>query len=174
MGEFLCECGEIQPPRTSRTGKNFECKKCGRKGVVEMDKDPKTGAVTMRAVVKSGPTVAEAPPTFQSAAKDPLETVLAESEEVVSFEMLSPMEAPVFETVAGSNQGDAPPTVQADAQIALCECSAELLLSTQDVGRTIQCPACADTMSIELKGRKFRLRLVSGLETTDWKLDEFQ
>src|SRR5688572_27918812 len=49
-----------------------------------------------------------------------------------------------------------------------------LLLSGNDVARTIHSPACADTMSIELKGNKFRLRLVSGLETTDWKLDEFQ
>ena len=88
--------------------------------------------------------------------------------------MLSPFDAPTFEQVAGSNNGDAPPSVQADAQIAPCECGAELLLSGNDVGRTIQCPACADTMSIELKGGKFRLRLVSGLETTDWKLDEFQ
>jgi hypothetical protein len=169
MGEFLCACGEIQPPRTSRTGKNFECKKCGRKGTVEMDKDPKAGAVAMRPVFTSGPTIPEAPPPVTVAA--PSEPA---AEGVVSFEMLSPMEAPVFEQVAGSNQGTAVPTVQADAQIAPCECGAELLLSSSDVGRTIQCPACADTLSIELKNGKFRLRLVSGLETTDWKLDEFQ
>ena len=169
MGEFLCACGDIQPPRTSRTGKEFTCKKCGRKGSVEMDKDPKTGVVVMRPVFKSGPTIPEAPP--------PSPAPVAASDEpaaVVSFEMLSPMEAPMFEQVAGSNDGDAPPLVQADAQIAPCECGAELLLSGNDVGRTIQCPACSDTLSIELKGGKFRLRLVSGLETTDWKLDEFQ
>src|SRR5439155_7306888 len=31
-GEALCPCNEIIPPRTSRSGRNFECAKCGRKG----------------------------------------------------------------------------------------------------------------------------------------------
>src|SRR6185295_18600521 len=47
LGEFLCQCGEIQPPRTSRTGKNFECKKCGRKGNVDIEKSA-DGKVTMK------------------------------------------------------------------------------------------------------------------------------
>jgi hypothetical protein len=46
LGEFLCRCGEIQPPRTSRTGKSFECKKCGRKGNVEIEKSA-DGKVSM-------------------------------------------------------------------------------------------------------------------------------
>jgi len=173
LGEFLCECGEIQPPRTSRTGKDFTCKKCGRKGSVEVDKDPQTGAVRMRPVFKSGPTVPEAPPpqAASAAAPGPLDE-LGE----VSFEMLAPIDPfdEIFESAAGPSRGDAPPTVEADAQIVPCECGAELLLSTNDIGRTIQCPACADTMNVEQKGKKITLRLVSALETTDWKLEEFQ
>ena len=38
LGEFACRCGEILPPRTSRTGRDFECA-CGRKGYVEAGHD---------------------------------------------------------------------------------------------------------------------------------------
>lgn len=38
LGEFACRCGQILPPRTSRTGRDFECS-CGRKGYVEADQD---------------------------------------------------------------------------------------------------------------------------------------
>ena len=34
LGEILCKCGEILPPRTSRTGREFACPACGRKGHV--------------------------------------------------------------------------------------------------------------------------------------------
>ena len=96
------------------------------------------------------------------------------------------MEAPsawdaVFETAAGSAEGtDAPPAIDADAQIVPCDCGAEILLTANDVGHTIQCPACADTMVVE--GTKdartgvmtIALRIVSALDDPDWKLDEFQ
>lgn len=68
LGEFLCACGEIQPPRTSRTGRDFACKKCGRKGHVEMDRDPQTHEVKMRPVFTSGPAAA---PKSEAAAAAP-------------------------------------------------------------------------------------------------------
>ena len=82
----------------------------------------------------------------------------------------------VFETAAV----DAPPTVDADAQVVPCECGAEILLSATDVGHTIQCPACADTMVVEgnkdprTGAMKMSLRIVGALDDPDWKLDEFQ
>jgi hypothetical protein len=108
------------------------------------------------------------------------------AEELVSFEELEPMEASfaeaaVFETAAGSDDGvDAPPSVDADAQIAPCECGAEILLSVTDVGHTIQCPACADTMIVEgstdarTGATVISLRVVGALDDPDWKLEEFQ
>jgi hypothetical protein len=246
LGEFLCKCGEIQPPRTSRTGKDFTCKKCGRKGYVEMDKDPHTQAVKMRPVFTSEPAPgaakaapAGAPPPANPASPawtctcgqaieahivlskreascsgcgrkvrlekwrhphstmtmirpvfgDPDPSVAAPSgskpaakgtDEVVSFEELEPLEASfseaaIFEVSAGSNDGDAPPSVEADAQIADCECGAEILLSENDVGHTIQCPACADLMTVEVTGGKFALRtLGAAMDHSDWKLEEFQ
>jgi hypothetical protein len=247
LGEFLCQCGEIQPPRTSRTGKNFECKKCGRKGHVEADKDPETGLPKMRPIFTSGPKAAAPSPKAGPAAAAPpppagapawtctcgrsIEAAVAMSkngaacpgcgrsirlekwkhphssmtmirpvfgdppsapkkgappakapaEGVVTFEELSPFdpfagqaEAAIFETAAGSDGGDAPPEVESDAQIVPCDCGAELLLSSGDVGHTIQCPACGDMMTVEEQRGKFMLRLIGGLETTDWKLEEFQ
>jgi hypothetical protein len=166
LGEFLCECGEIQPPRTSRTGREFVCKKCGRKGRVETDKDPKTGLPTMRPVFTSGPTAAPAPPP-----EAPKPAPVPEG--AVSFEELSPMEVSFAE-------GDAPPTIDADAQIVPCECGAEILLSANDAGHTIQCPACADKMLVEgttdarTGAVSIKLRLVGALDDPDWKLEEFQ
>ncbi len=54
-GEFLCKCGTIQPPRTSRTGKEFTCIECGRKGHLEQKIDPATGEVVFDPVFTSGP-----------------------------------------------------------------------------------------------------------------------
>jgi len=174
LGEFLCECGEIQPPRTSRTGREFVCKKCGRKGRVETDKDPETGLPVMRPVFTAGPAPSSAPTRGGAS-----EGKAAPGN--VSFEELAPMDAPsawddVFETAAV----DAPPTVDADAQVVPCECGAEILLSATDVGHTIQCPACADTMVVEgnkdprTGAMKMSLRIVGELDDPDWKLDEFQ
>jgi len=255
LGEFLCQCGEIQPPRTSRTGREFTCKKCGRKGHVEADKDPETGLPKMRPIFTSGPTPAAAPPpapgkpaapaiapppqtvapswTCPCGASIEVHVVMAKSdaacptcgrkiklekwrqpvtgrtvfkpvfgdpalappaaavtapkpaEDLVSFEMLEPMEASLsdtamFETAAGSDGGDAPPAVDADAQVVPCECGAEILLSVTDIGHTIQCPACADMMIVEGNrdarsgNTMISLRIVGALDDPDWKLEEFQ
>jgi predicted RNA-binding Zn-ribbon protein involved in translation (DUF1610 family) len=245
LGEFLCKCGEIQPPRTSRTGKDFTCKKCGRKGYVEMDRDPQTQAVKMRPVFTSEPAPgaeksapAGAPPanpgspawTCTCGQAIEAHIVLAKSEttcpgcgrkvrlekwrhphstmtmirpvfgdlapapaspkggkpapkqaeEVVTFEELEPLEASfseaaIFEVAAGSSGGDAPPSIEADAQIVDCECGAEILLSQNDVGHTIQCPACADLMTVEEAAGKFVFRMVgAAMDDSDWKLEEFQ
>jgi hypothetical protein len=54
-GEFVCKCGAVQPPRSSRSGKAFVCAACGRKGSVEPVADPKTGKIEIR------PTFTEEP-----------------------------------------------------------------------------------------------------------------
>jgi hypothetical protein len=55
LGEFLCKCGAIQPPRTSRTGKAFTCASCGRSGRIEMVVDPVTQESVFRVYITSGP-----------------------------------------------------------------------------------------------------------------------
>jgi hypothetical protein len=255
LGEFLCKCGEIQPPRTSRTGKTFECKKCGRKGNVEIEKDG-DGKVTMKpvftfepppgkpAAAAAGPAKPGAPapapagpaapawtctcgqtvevhavmskgspacpacgrkirmeklqipgttrtlirPVFADPVPRP--AAARKEEGVVSFEELPPVSIPqapsfaetaIFETAAGSDSSDdVPPPVAADAQIAICECSAEILVSLHDVGSTIQCPACADVMTVEqtadprTKRPILSIRRLGTLDDADWKLDDFQ
>lgn len=262
LGEFLCRCGEIQPPRTSRTGKNFECKKCGRKGKVDIDKGA-DGKVTMKpnftyepppggtspaaaasAPAKPGaPVPAPAPagpawncacgaaidvhktmsksnpscpscgrsirlekvpivgstrsmirPVFGDPAPAPKPKAQGpaprKEEGVVSFEELPPVElsapAPaafvetaIFETSAGQPDDDAPPPVASDVQVAICECSAEILVSVRDVGQTIQCPACADVMTVEqtpdprTRQPVLSIRSLGTLDDADWKLDDF-
>jgi predicted RNA-binding Zn-ribbon protein involved in translation (DUF1610 family) len=63
LGEFVCKCGEIQPPRTSRTGRKFTCAKCGREGTVDAVTDPATKAVTMKATFTKEPENAAPPPS---------------------------------------------------------------------------------------------------------------
>jgi hypothetical protein len=58
-GEFLCRCGKVQPPRSSRSGKTFVCVACGRKGSVDAVPDPATGKVSIRPTFTEEP--AEAP-----------------------------------------------------------------------------------------------------------------
>ncbi len=257
LGEFLCRCGEIQPPRTSRTGKNFECKKCGRKGNVEIGKDA-DGKVTMKpnftyepppggaaAPTKSGaaaPAPAPAGPSWNCACGATVDVHQAMSksepscpscgrrirlekipivgstrtmirpvfgepaaskpapaappkprkdEGVVAFEELAPLsldanppvefnEAAIFETSAGSSEDGAPPAVESDAQVVICECSAEILISRRDIGHTLQCPACADVMTVEqtadprTKAPILSVRSLGSMDDQDWKLDDFQ
>lgn len=187
MGEFLCECGEIQPPRTSRTGRDFTCKACGRQGHVETDRDPKTQSVVMRPVFKSGPKAppkAASPPPPAPVAAEPAPPV--EQGDVTFEELSEPLDPfagaapatpdePVFEVAAGSAAGgDAPPAVEPDAQIVPCGCGAEILLSGSDAGQKIRCPACSDMLEVQDHGGKLKLRLIGALEDTDWRLEEFQ
>ena len=202
LGEFACKCGEIHPPRTSRTGKMFECKKCGRKGHVEADTDPKTHLPNMRPVFTFEPApgapapaaAGELPAARPSpAAKAPMASPAAPAEGLVSFEELAPLsispipappvpdvETAVFETSASSPGNDAPPAVEADAQIAICECGAEILVSPRDVGHTIQCPACSDVMTVEqtpdprTRVPVLSIRSLGSMDDAGWKIEDFQ
>ncbi|HZE98030.1 MAG TPA: hypothetical protein VE981_13455 [Planctomycetota bacterium] len=250
MGEFLCRCGEIQPPRTSRTGKKFECKKCGRKGNVDIDKgadgnvtmkpsftyEPPAGGRSATAPAKPGapaPAAAPAGPSWNCACGAAVEVQKAMSKSdpacpscgrrirlekipivgstrtmirpvfgdpaakprkddgVVSFEELPPAslkpaappsytETAIFESSAGSPDDDNPPAVESDAQVVICECSAEILISNRDIGSTIQCPACADVMTVEQKPDPrtkqmiLTVRTLGAMDDADWKLDDFQ
>lgn len=250
LGEFLCRCGEIQPPRTSRTGKNFECKKCGRKGSVVIEKDaagkvamkpaftyepPPGGAVepaksgapapswncACGAAVDVHQSMSKSEPACPSCGRrirlekipivgstrtmirpvfgDPAASKPApaaplaprKDDGVVAFEELPPVsfepapareftETAIFETSAGSPGDDNPPPVESDAQVAICECSAEILVSRRDVGHTIQCPACADVMTVDqtpdprTKAPILSVRSLGSTEEQDWKLDDFQ
>ena len=153
------------------------CPYCGRKIRLEKWRQPVTGRTVFKPVFSDPAPAARSPGTPRPRPKP--------AEDLVAFEELEPMEAAfteaaVFETAAGSDGGDAPPDVDADAQVAPCECGAEILLSTNDIGHTIQCPACADMMIVEgntdarTGGTTITLRIVGALDDPDWKLDEFQ
>jgi hypothetical protein len=202
LGEFLCKCGEIHPPRTSRTGRNFECKKCGRKGHVEADTDPQTRLPKMRPVFTFEPAPGTFPPAAPQevpaprpapAPKAPAAAPPPPEAGVVAFEELAPLslgpleaapppdlETAVFETSASSPGGDAPPAVEADAQVAICECGAEILVSPRDVGHTIQCPACSDVMTVEqtpdprTRMPVLGVRSLGSMDDPNWKIEDFR
>jgi hypothetical protein len=162
------------------------CPGCGRRIKLEKWRHPHSTMTMIRPVfgdpmplVKPGVKVTQKP-LAKPAAKP--------AEELVSFEELEPMEFQpipeaaqpaaaehaVFEMAAGSDEGDAPPQIDVDAQVVPCECGAEILLSVNDVGHTIQCPACADTMIVEQAGKRITLRVIGAHDDPDWKLEQFQ
>jgi hypothetical protein len=136
----------------------------------------------MKAIFTSGPAAALSPPLPRAkaapAASAPPVPIAAE--EPVSFQELEPMEASFADPVPGPDGSEAPPAVDADAQVVPCGCGAEILLAASDVGHTIQCPACADTMIVEgnrdprTGATTITLRRVGALDDPDWKLEEFQ
>jgi DNA-directed RNA polymerase subunit RPC12/RpoP len=166
-----CPCGRAIEAHVAMSKSDASCPGCGRKIRLEKWRHPHSSMTMIRPVFGD-----PEPPPGRPAPAAPAPAKAAE--ELVSFEELEPMEmaheAAVFEVAAGSDGGDAPPTVDGDAQIAPCECGAEILLSQTDVGPTIQCPACADTIVVEQDGKKIMLRVVAALDDPDWKLDEFQ
>jgi hypothetical protein len=112
---------------------------------------------------------------------------------VVAFEELAPLsisplpappvpdlETAIFETSASSARSDAPPAVEADAQVAICECGAEILVSPRDVGHTIQCPACSDVMTVEqtpdprTRAPVLGIRSLGSMDDAGWKIEDFQ
>ena len=62
----------------------------------------------------------------------------------------------------------------------ICECSAEILISRRDIGHTIQCPACADVMTVEqtpdprTQAPVLGVRSLGSMDDQDWRLDDFQ
>ncbi len=143
-GECVCPCGGIIPPRTSRTGREFTCASCGRKGRVEERSDAKPGEPALRAVITQEPPPASAGPQV--------------------FEV-GPEEAATDQ-----------------AQAAICECGAELLVSPADVGSPMQCPGCESMLVVEqavdpLGGPPgLRIRKVEPTAEVDdsWNLEDFK
>ena len=184
MGEALCPCFEIIPPRTSRTGKNFECPKCGRKGRIEPSVDEK-GAPVMKAVVTQEPSSRPAAPAAPPSAPPPRPA----PEPMVSFEELpgpvgaslpgSPVDA-VFEAPVQFDESGEAASLPDDTQAVICTCAAELLVSSADVGQTIQCPMCTTVMTVEEVpdptggAATLRVRGIGSFDQPDWKIDDFK
>ncbi len=154
MGEFLCPCGEIHPPRTSRIGRQFECKSCGRKGRVEAERDPETQSVAMKAIITFEPPrpapapAAPPPPPIPEPGPEP----------------------PVEEAVS-----DEPPAIPDDAQAALCDCGSELLVNRGMVGQTVQCPVCASLVAVDATRNPRTGAVALQLRTVaegEWALDD--
>lgn len=180
-GEFLCQCGAVQPPRTSRTGRDFTCKSCGRKGYVEVDPGMK-----MRPVFTSGPGAAAATPEPESTvahAGDPAwtcpcgqkinaNTVLTKKEASCprcgrsialekhhpqkSVTMIRPrfLERPPEDPLADLDKGN---------HQAACECGAMVEVSVSLVGLAVQCPACEGLMKVEWESGRLTLRAMTEL-----------
>jgi predicted RNA-binding Zn-ribbon protein involved in translation (DUF1610 family) len=169
LGEALCPCGEIIPPRTSRTGKAFACAKCGRKGRVEAGTDDK-GAPVMKAVVTEEGMLTKSPVDFVNTevAFQEIEAEAPPAPEVDGF----------FQVI--ENEDDAPLAIPDDAQTALCECGAELLVSSADIGHPIQCPACSLVMTVEgVQDRAsgtllLRIRPIGKMDEEHWSMDDFK
>ena len=158
-GECVCPCGAIIPPRTSRTGREFTCAACGRKGRVEEVSGAKAGEPAMRAVITEEPKPGPAPkpaPVPEAPAPAPTE----------AFEA-APEESPFAPS-------------EAAAQAAICACGAELMVSPEDVGAHLQCPGCGEVMTVDhaidpLGGPPgLKLRTLGRMDEDTWKLEDFK
>lgn len=171
LGEFLCRCGEVQPPRTSKTGRLFTCRKCGRQGYVEASGDRR--AVTP--VFTSEPASAAKAPGPASPAKERshlwtcvcgraieafdvlthADTVCAGCGRSIRMEKTRLPEPgktlirPVFGDLPAQVQE---PVVASDAQVLPCGCGAGLLIPRNLVGQMVRCPACSDILAVEAGG----------------------
>jgi DNA-directed RNA polymerase subunit RPC12/RpoP len=173
---WTCACGQAVEVHSVMSKGSPACPACGRK--IRMEKIQIPG--TTRTLIR---------PVFGDPASNPAAST-RKDDGVVTFEEFPPASVPkppafaetaIFETVAGSaDDDDAPPAVASDAQIAICECGAEILVSKRDVGSTIQCPACADVMTVEqtqdprTRQLILSIRTLGTLDDADWKLDDFQ
>jgi DNA-directed RNA polymerase subunit RPC12/RpoP len=157
-GEFLCECGEVQPPRTSRTGRSFTCKRCGRAGHVEIQTDPKSGAVTVRAVVTSGPKTA-APPkpvasdvAWKCACGQPIDAKLVMAQKAAACPACGRLiEAEKTHPRTGMTQIRPRIVEPQGPRTSPCACGAQLEVPWELVGRSVQCPECGAKMTVEVR-----------------------
>jgi hypothetical protein len=186
LGEALCPCNEIIPPRTSRTGKNFECPKCGRKGRIEAGVDEKGGplmkvVVTQEAPPRPAPPAASPPRPAPPPRPPPApEVPFQELPQPAAGSRRTPSPDAIFETPVEINAAGEAAALPDDVQAVICTCATELLVSSADVGQTIQCPMCTTVMTVEevpdLQGGAptLRVRGIGSFDQPDWKLDDFK
>jgi len=86
----------------------------------------------------------------------------------------------IFDLVPQPAEDESSDVIAADAQIALCECGAELLVSRDDVGQPIQCPACEARMTVEevpdssTGVPSLRVRSIGRSDDDAWSMDDFK
>lgn len=186
LGEFACRCGEILPPRTSRSGKEFECKACGRKGRVEATQDGRglpvitpifTYEPPAAALPKPKPAAVPRPPAAAGAAAvwtcpcgTPVPATTALLGQHTSCAScgreirLEKRHAP-HSTMTMLKPVFAEPAPAVEFQelgpTAACPCGAELPVSEDLAGRPVTCSACGRVLEVVAKNGHIRLRETS-------------
>ena len=173
LGEVACRCGEVIPPRTSRTGKAFSCPACKREGRVEEGKDEK-GAPMLKAVFTSEPAAAPPPPPpppSRSVAPPPPppKPAAAHAGEPTAL----------FEEFDSNVEVEFAPMDSNDGQQVLCDCGSQIIVTPRDAGQHAQCPQCGIVMLVEqvqdtAGGPPFmRVRTVGRMDEETWTLEDF-
>lgn len=177
LGEVSCRCGEVIPPRTSRTGKAFTCPACKREGRVEEAKD-ESGAPMLKAVFTSEPAAAAPPPPPPSPARSaappppppPPRPAASLPEEPTAL----------FEEFDANVEVEFAPLDASDGQQVLCDCGSQIIVTPRDAGQHAQCPQCGIVMLVEqvqdsAGGPPFmRVRPVGRMDEETWTLEDFQ
>lgn len=165
-GESVCPCGNIIPPRTSRSGMTFACSACGRKGHVQMSTDPQTGAPSFRAIVTEGPTMPARHSFSEGGEPSPPPPVAAPGAP-------GPEEA-VFEPAPETEEDAFAEAIADDAQPVICECGSEIFILPSAAGQNVQCPRCELLLSVELHAGELRVRTIGRMDQDTWTLEDFQ
>jgi hypothetical protein len=84
-----------------------------------------------------------------------------------------------FDAAVEFTETGEPAALPADAQAVICSCATELLVSSADVGQTIQCPLCSTVMTVEevpdARGStSLRVRGIGNTDQAGWTLDDFK
>jgi hypothetical protein len=175
IGEVSCRCGEIIPPRTSRTGKAFTCAVCKRQGRVEEAKDEK-GAPTVKAVFTVEPPGAAAPPPPSPRPAPPPPPPKAPAPKAPAAEVPEAL----FEEFDSNVEVEFAPVDSSDGQQVLCDCGSQIIVTTADAGQHAQCPQCGIVMLVEqvqdsAGGPPFmRVRTVGRMDQDTWTLEDFK
>jgi predicted RNA-binding Zn-ribbon protein involved in translation (DUF1610 family) len=196
LGEVACRCGEIIPPRTSKTGKAFTCPSCRRQGRVEETKDEK-GQPQLKATFSSepaGPTSAPppAPPPqpYRGTVEAPIQPYRGTAVPPAAAVPPAPppaAKAPaaaepegLFEEFDSNVEVEFAPLSVVDGQQVLCDCGSQIIVTPADAGQHAQCPQCGIVMLVEqvqdsAGGPPFmRVRTVGRMDQDTWTLEDFQ
>jgi hypothetical protein len=174
---WTCVCGQSIDSQEVFARHEIDCPGCGRTVKLERYRHSQSTMIRMRPVVtekRVKPAAVETPPPRLQQERHTEETPPP-----------SPTPPPVGafaieQLVPQPPEDDAPALLPKDAQIALCECGAELLVSREDIGHPIQCPACDVRMTVEevpdlITGYStLRVRSIGKMDDEAWSLDDFK
>ena len=179
--ELTCECGQSLEIIKAFDANGTVCSACGRTITMEKVRAPQSKHTVIRPRFSQTTGQPAAPPAAPAAPADPAGIFELQQAE---FQLEAPAPAAAAPAPTSAPPPPAPPSTHARPPVSsyqevFCPCGEALTVSTEEVGRNMQCPTCLTLMAVDqLRDPRsgnyvIRVRAIGKMDQDTWSLSDF-